>query len=341
MPGIEFGCLPTAIGSMPQTDPQSACAQVVHYLKDVPAWPQLPGRSFLETMYAQYSQGFPGLTIRNDRIYVDRARAQEEMEQFYADFLADDFYRYAIGAEYAAGLHTFLSWENLSPWAVKGQVTGPVTWGMTVTDEDRKAIIYDDTFRDAVPKLLRMKASWMEKVLSQVSKNTVIFLDEPYMAAYGSVGLMLSPEAIVGLVDEVLEGIRGIKGIHCCGNTDWSIMLQTSADIINYDAYSYPESLGIYPAEVKAFLGRGGTIAWGIVPNQPEALARENVASLKDRLEEAMAPFTRNGTPIRQLVRQGLVTPSCTLASVGTEEAASHALALLADLSARVRQHYL
>ena len=46
MPDIEFGCLPTAIGSMPHTDPAEACSQVSRYLKDIPAWPQLPRRSF-------------------------------------------------------------------------------------------------------------------------------------------------------------------------------------------------------------------------------------------------------------------------------------------------------
>jgi len=292
-------------------------------------------------MYVQYSQGFPGVVVENDRIYVDRARAQEEMAQFYADYLADDFYKYPVGADYAAGLHTFLGCENLSPWAVKGQVTGPVTWGMTVTDEDRKAVIYDDTFRDVVPKLLRLKASWMEKALGQVSGNTIIFLDEPYMAAFGSVGLLLDRDDIISLLDEVFEGIHGVKGVHCCGNTDWSVLLKTTTDIVSYDTYGYPESLSLYPAEVKEFLGRNGTIAWGIVPNEPEALAGETVASLKDRLEEAMAPFTRNGIPFRQLVRQGLLTPSCTLTSLDTEEAAGRALELLADLSARIRQQYL
>jgi len=341
MPGLEFNCLPTAIGSMPQTDPEAACTQVLHYLRDVPAWPQLPKRSFLENMYAQYSQGFPGIIVQNDRIYVDRDRAGEGLESFYTDFLADDVYKYAIGAEYAPGLHTFLNRENLRPWAVKGQVTGPVTWGMTVTDQERKAIIYDNTLRDVVPKLLKMKVSWMEKVLSQVSKNTIIFLDEPYMAAFGSIGLLLDRDEIVSLIDEVFEGVSGVKGIHCCGNTDWSVLLKTTTDIISFDAYGYAESISLYPAEVREFLGRNGTIAWGIVPNESGALEKETVASLKDRLEEAMAPFTRNGVPFRQLVRQGLLTPSCSLATLGTGEAAGHALELLADLSEKFRQQYL
>ncbi|HEY91285.1 MAG TPA: methionine synthase, partial [Dehalococcoidia bacterium] len=180
-----------------------------------------------------------------------------------------------------------------------------------------------------------------EKVLSQVSKNTIIFLDEPYMAAFGSIGLLLDRDEIVSLLNEVFEGISGVKGIHCCGNTDWSVLLKTTTDVISFDAYGYAESISLYPAEVREFLNRNGTIAWGIVPNEPGALEKETVASLKDRLEEAMAPFTRNGVPFRQLVRQGLLTPSCSLATLETGEAAGRALELLADLSEKFRQQYL
>ena len=341
MPYVEFGCLPTAIGSMPQTDPQAACSQVFHYLKDIPAWPQLPRRSFLENMYVQYSEGFPGVVLKENRIYIDHSQAQEQLEQFYTTYLENDIYRFTVGAEYASGLHTFLSMGGLSPFAVKGQVTGPVTWGLTVTDEDRKAIIYDDVLSDAVPKLLRLKASWQEKALSQLSRNTIIFIDEPYMAAFGSVGVMLSREKIVSLLDEVFGGISGIKGVHCCGNTDWSVLLETTTDILSFDTYNFAESLSLYPAEVKAFLDRKGTIAWGIVPNDTEALAGETVASLKDRLEEAMAPFTRSGVRFKQLIEQGLLTPSCTLASLDTEEACGQALELLAELSKTIRQRYM
>jgi len=172
-------------------------------------------------------------------------------------------------------------------------------------------------------------------------RNTIIFIDEPYMSAFGSVGMMLSREKVISLLEEVLGGISGLKGVHCCGNTDWSILLSTSVDIISFDAYSYAQSLSLYPAEVKKFLEGGGTVAWGIVPNEEEALAGESAASLQDRLEEAMAPFTRKGIPFRQMIEQGLLTPSCGLASLDAEEAVAHALELLAELSERIRKRYL
>ncbi len=340
MPDTEFNCLPTIIGSMPHTDPAEACALVIDYLKDIPAWPQLPGRSFKENMYAQFSEGFPGAVLKEDGVFIDRTRDLDKpLEQLYTAYLENDVDRYPIGAEYAAGLHEFLGLTGLSPLAVKGQITGPVTWGLTVTDQSRRAIIYDDILGDAVARFLRLKAAWQEKELRKVSRNTIIFVDEPYMAAFGSVSMLLSKERVISLLEEVFGGLGGLKGTHCCGNTDWSVLLATSADIISFDTYNYAQSLSLYPAEVKKFLNRRGAIAWGIIPNGEEALAGESVSSLKDRLEEAMAPFTRQGIPFKQLIAQGLLTPSCGLASL-TAEAAALVLELLAGLSLTIRKRY-
>ncbi len=340
MPDVRFGCLPTMIGSMPHTDPDEACSLVTRYLKDIPAWPQLPKRSFEENMCVQFSQGFPAVVIKDERIYIDRSQDWDEpLEELYTAYLENNVTKYAVSTEHAAGLHKFLSLGNLTPLAVKGQVTGPISWGLTVTDDSKRAILYDDMLADAAAKLLRLKAGWQEKALSKISKNTIIFVDEPAMSSYGSAFFSLSQEKVTSLLEEVLGGIRRLKGVHCCGNTDWSLLLGTSTDIISFDAYNYAESLSLYPAEVKRFLNRNGAIAWGIVPNDEKQLAGETVSSLKDRLEEAMAPFTRKGIPFKQLVEQGLLTPSCGLASL-TEEAAAWVLELLAELSLKIRKRY-
>ena len=341
MSSTEFGCLPTIVGSMPYTDAKEACSLITHYLKDIPVWPQLPNRSFQENMYVQFSQGFPGVVLKGDSIYIDRSQDLDKpLEQLYSAYLENDVDKYPVSPEYAAGLYSFLESDNLSPKAVKGQITGPITWGLTVTDESKRAILYDDVLGDAVPKLLRLKAAWQEKKLKEICPNTIIFVDEPYMAAYGSIGFLLSKEKVISLLEEVFQGISGLKGSHCCGNTDWSILLGTSVDIISFDTYNYAQSLSLYPTEVKRFLERKGAIAWGIIPNEEESLAKESVASLKDRLEEAIAPFTRNGVRFQQLIEQGLITPSCGLASLSAE-ATTRVLELLTGLSTQLRKRYL
>lgn len=333
-------CLATAVGSMPHTDPIAACSAVLSHLSAVPAWPQLPKRSPLENMYAQVSEAFPGLVWEGGRPYVDRAADMDEpLGELYVAYLENQVERYAIGPEYAAGLHAFLTAPLGPAVAVKGQVTGPISWGLSVTDQDGRPTIYDDILADAIAKHLRLKAAWQEKALQELSPNTIIFLDEPYMASFGSAFVSLSRERVVAMLDEVFQGLSGLKGIHCCGNTDWSVLLETAVDILNLDAYSYAQTISLYPAEVRAFLDRGGIIAWGIVPSDETALSQESAGSLTQRLEAALDMLVRKGIPQEQIVEQSLITPSCGLATL-SEAAAERALEITAAVSREMRQRY-
>lgn len=291
-------------------------------------------------MYIQFSEGFPGIAIEDEHIYVNRSQnLNPALEKLYNAYLENDITDYAISPEYASGLHAFLSMKTEPPLAVKGQIIGPISWGLSVTDGLRY-VAYDETLAEAMARHLRLKAFWQEKALSRISPNTIIFVDEPSLTSLGSPFVSLSSEQVITLLEETLAGITGIKGLHCCGNADWSMVLRLPIDILSFDAYNYTTALGVYPAEVKSFLEKGGAIAWGIIPNNEEALAKETIASLNDRLEEAMAPFTRNGIRFRQLIEQGLLTPSCGLASLSLE-AAEQALESLGQLSDKLRNRYI
>ena len=339
-PKFQFSGLPTAIGSLPHTDPRKACSLVAKYLPEIPFWPQLTKRSFLENMYAQYSEGFPGLVIEQDKVYVNLSQGIDKpLEKLYAAYLENRIEDFAISKEYASGLHEFVTRRPVNPIAVKGQVTGPITWGMTVTDENRRPVLYDETAADAVVKHLNMKARWQESKLRELSDNTIIFFDEPYMSSVGSAFVSIPRERIIELLEGVFEGIASLKGIHCCGNTDWSILLNTSVDIVSFDAYNYCHTIALY-TEVRDFIERGGVIAWGIVPREDKALQSEVVNNLLDRLTEGMADLERKGISRSKLLSQSLLTPACGL-EPASEEAAEHALELLADLSLTFRKKYI
>src|SRR4030042_5760079 len=149
MSNTEFNCLPTIIGSMPHTDPKKACALITRFLKDIPAWPQLPKKSFLENMYVQYSEGFPGAVVENNRIYIDTVKDYTKtLETLYAAYLENDSAKFAFGKEYATGFYAFLEQPKFSPMAVNGHVTGPLRWGLTVADENKRAILYHEVLGD-------------------------------------------------------------------------------------------------------------------------------------------------------------------------------------------------
>ncbi len=325
---------------MPHTDPDEACSVILKYLPDIPVWPQLPKRAPEEGMVSQCSEGFPGLVIDGDRIlFRPSAGFEGDLEQIYADSEEGNAGRYGISAEYAAGLAAFLSRASGTP-VVKGQIVGPVTWGLTVTGEDGLGILYDDTLADTAARFLRLKASWQENELRKLARNTIIFVDEPHLVSLGSVFTPIPEEKVPLLLNQVFRGIRGVRGLHCCGNSNWSVLLDTDIDILSFDACNYASSLSAHSEKVGSFLERGGGIAWGIVPSDEDALAGESLSSLRDRLEDSMAMFTRDGIRFRQIVGQGLITPSCGLASL-SPEVATRALELTSELSRDLRSRYV
>lgn len=327
-----------AAGSLPHQDPADACQLILDQL-DIPIWPQLPKRSFLENMYVQYSERFPGAVVANERIYVDRDRDLDpDLEQLYVAYLMEELDFAAISPAYAAGLHHFLGLDLDEPPVIKGQVTGPVSWGLTVVDQKRRPTLYDDILAEAIAKHLRLKATWMEQELRKLSPQTIIFVDEPYMSSFGSAYVSLSRDQVLTLMDEVFAGIEGLKGVHCCGNTDWSLLLSTSADILNLDAYGYAESLALYPDEVSAFLERGGMIAWGIVPASDEAL-NETVDSLVERFQEALGLLMAKGLHRDDLLAQSLITPSCGCGPVEVETA-ERVFELTSSVSQALQERY-
>ncbi len=341
---VEFspGMRMTAVGSMPQAEPQSAWEMVLNRIPDIPIWPQLPNRSFRENMYVQYSEGFPGVVLQGeDRIYVDRGRSLDEgLERLYLAYLQNDLEAYAVSSQYAAGLYTMLASDLREAVAVKGQVTGPISWGLSVTDQARRPILYDEVLADAVAKHLRLKAAWQERALAALNPRTILFIDEPYLSALGSAFVSVPGDLVVGLLEEVLMGVQGLKGVHCCGNTDWSLLLETSIDILNFDAYNFAESVSLYPEAIAAFLDRGGIMAWGIVPNEAKALESETAESLASRLEQAMSLLVRKGISQELLIKRCLITPSCGLGGLRVEQA-DRALEMGASLSELVRGRYL
>ena len=341
---FEPNLLPLHIGSLPHTDPQAACELVLKNFPHISTWPQLPNRAFLENMYAQFSEGFPGVVLEDQRIYVDRGgNLDPDLERLYLAYLENDLSYGALGADYAAGLATFsqtLSASDRQPMVVKGQVTGPISWGLTVVDQDRRPVLYDDILADALAKHLRLKAAWQEQELRQIAPTTLVFIDEPYMSAFGSAHISLNREQVIILLEEVFAGLTGIRGTHCCGNTDWSLLLSTSAEIISFDTYSYAQAFSLYAGDVRAFLKRGGIIAWGIVPADDErALMNETVESLVARLHEAMNLLVRKGVSFDDLINSSLITPSCGLRTL-SEKATERAFELTVGVSETMREKY-
>src|SRR6202051_1041075 len=58
--------LATGIGSLPHHDPTAAAASVLRWLPELPAAPQLPARTPLEGMIAQWARALPEVVLASD-----------------------------------------------------------------------------------------------------------------------------------------------------------------------------------------------------------------------------------------------------------------------------------
>ena len=337
----------TATGSFPHFDGRALSEQLVAAL-DIPCWPQLPRRDFRESMYIQYGATLPAVHLdeRRGKIYFDTsADISDELERFYSHYLADDLEAFALDPCYAAGFQSMISALSLSKgrWA-KGQVTGPISFGLTVTDQDLRPSLYNELLAEVIVKNMAMNARWQIRQLRAVRPEILFFVDEPYMAAFGSAFISLSREQAIAYLDQVFAAIHqeeAVAGVHCCANTDWSVLLATSVDMLNIDAFSYLDNLALYPAELRAFLDRGGLIAWGIVPNNEDifnfparSLAQRLLAGLELIQEKAAARGVI--IPADELAGRSLVTTSCGLGPTSVP-LAERAIAVLAQTGERLQ----
>jgi len=293
-------------------------------------------------MYVQYSPTLPAILedAVQEKIFFDTKRdITDSLEEFYTPVLAEDVDSFALKPEYANGFFAMLeTLQNTKGEWVKGQVTGPVSFGLTVTDQDLRAGLYVEMLDDVIVKNTAMNARWQIRQLKFVRPNVILFLDEPYLAAFGSAFISLSREQVIAYLDEVFDAIQAegaLAGIHCCANTDWGVLLGTKVDILNLDAYGFIENLALYPAELREFIDRGGSICWGIVPNHeqifdetPQGLAQR----LRNGIELIVQKAAGRGVTIRadEFANRSLIAPACGLGST-TVEVADRVFEVLAE----------
>lgn len=326
----------TGIGSLPHTDPEEACDVILRSV-DIPFWPQLPHRSFLELMVPQYAEGFPYVKIEGEHVNI--IKAEERAVSVFYEAIADGR-GFPISREHAAGLYAFLDIlkkQNRRFSILKGHITGPLTFTLSITDRQKRPIYFDEELRELALELLKGKAGWQIEMLRPYCDRVLIFIDEPILSALGSSAYLgVSAAEASRMLQEIVRHIKssgGIAGIHCCGKADWPLIISSGIDVFNFDSYFYWDTLGIYPEEIKSFLDSNGYIAWGVVPTS-DIIRGVTVEGVCEQLERGLTSLEKIGIPREKLRRQSLLTPSCGTGSLGIQDAMK-VFSLLKDLRDR------
>ncbi|OPY78158.1 MAG: methionine synthase [Syntrophorhabdus sp. PtaU1.Bin058] len=324
----------TGIGSFPFTDVDEAIDVIFASCGEIPFWPQLPQRSPVENMYITFLESVPSVVIDEEKgsAFVDTTKT-EGIEEFYENCSSNALDTFAVSEKVAPGFYRFLErLQEIRPQVkfIKCQITGPFSMGLGLKDEQDKPIIYNPGFFDIILKALHMKAQWMIRTIkaSYPEKDIIIFFDEPYMVSFGSAYVSIPKEDAVAMFNEVGAGLDAKRGIHCCGNTDWSVLLNADIDIINFDAYNYLDTIFYYGDDLARFIAKGGRIAPGLVPSSEDVLkvSVKEIEALKTKFIDSIT-----GIDARVKDQDILITPSCGLGSL-TEQEARRAMELLKEL---------
>lgn len=338
-----FNFEPTLVGSMPHQDARAAVRLILENIPGIPAWPQLPRRGFCENMVVPFSEALPGRVYLPELEVIDfdtNRNLSNETEQFIERYHLNDPNAFAFQKGCTAGWDAFF---ELLPAAqgnwVKGQVTGPVSMGFMLTDQDRRPILYNEWLAEVLVKNTEMQARWQIRQLAKLRSNILLSVDEPSLSLFGSAHISLDGNQVINMLNPVIDAIHeegALSCVHCCANTDWSLLMRTRVKVINLDAFGFLNKFSLYIEDLGRFLSAGGIICWGIVPNN-EAIRSETAMGLADRLMFAMENIVQKGLHLgvnikpETLANHSLITTSCGLGATSIENA-ENALQMLPDV---------
>ena len=330
--------LATGIGALPHSDPVLACNDVLDIFPSFPYVPTLPDRGQLESIVFNDSEQMPGKVIRDDRLLYDSTSDNSAaMEQVYLDYVEGNYARYALHAEYASAFIEMMTRKISGATVLKCQVTGPVTFGMQVVDAGKRPIYYDAQIADVLSKMIALRARWCETEMRERTgvKETLVILNEPYLASLGSSVVPVDRETVQSGWQDIASLVEGGLGVHCCSNTDWGFVIGLDPSVISIDAYATAKEFLLYADAVAGYMERGGVVAWGIVPAEYKLFVQETVDSLYEQYMAIRAQVTgRVGEELFDA--QSLITPSCGIRFADRAGAVA-IMRAAAEISRRIR----
>jgi hypothetical protein len=329
----------TAMAVMPHKDVDKALDLAL--TMDIPFWPQLPHVSYTEDMYVQAAEHFPGilLDMENRTLRFSMEKFIIEFEETMAHFNEPEYFD--ISKEYSVVYHRFLEMDLFDRPAIRGQLEGPISFGLNVLDQDKRPILFDDTVRPFMFEFMSRRINVQLDRLKQMNPNAFMFVDEPGLQFLFSALSGYDSTKAKNEMEQFFAMIQRPRGVHLCGNPDWDFLLGLDLDILSLDIFQNGEVFSLYSESIKRFLDRSGVIVWGIVPTNFEPFEAENINTLETRLTEVWNFLSNKGIDREFLISRSLISPAtCCLVNPDGEKTVEKAFRVVKELSRRLQERF-
>jgi methionine synthase II (cobalamin-independent) len=309
-------CATTGIGSLPHSQLELALQMALQV--DVPYLPQLPAGNPQEFMLPAAIDGLPGLRYDGEGLCsIDLNDWQEGRESFGASIesalSSGDLEMFEPSPQACRAWKPFL-WEigNRKLAFAKAQIAGPATvrWATKTSTGDSASHLPD--LDKQLFQLLLAKGLAMAKAIRRASATPIIYLDEPGLYALDRTNAqhLIALQEIKVLI-MALQREGALVGLHCCGNTEWALLLDSGVDLLSLDVRLSLDAVLEERDALERFLASGAAFSLGIIPTN--VAASFAVSELVDSVEASLTA-TLGPRRAREVMLRSVLTPACGLA---------------------------
>ena len=271
-PVIPGGLRTTAMAILPHREVERALDLALSL--DIPFWPQLPHAGYYEDMYVQASEHFPGMVLdpESNSLHFDTAGFYAGLETLLGHY--DDPSYFDISPQFSVVYQKFLALDLSGYAAIRGQLEGPVSFGLKVLDENGRPLIFNEEIRPVLIDFMAKRVNAQLQRLREKNDRAFMFIDEP--------GLQFIFSSVSGYTDimaredfkNFFSQIERPRGIHLCGNPDWDFLLKQDMEILSFDAYRNGPIFTKYQKSIQKFWTRGGFCPGVWYPPRPNCFPR-------------------------------------------------------------------
>lgn len=296
---------------MPFENFRVACEFVKGFYHEILFTPQLPQKNFKKNLIAEFFEKIPLTQTKNGFPKFVLEGNDPKLLSALRDFRFEDREEMEI-----------LNYFDKRGEYFKTQITGPVTMLLNISDAQDRNLFEFPKLVEWMKEYLIERARSRARMISARGWTAIVFLDEPSLSQLEPLLLTSQKKFLVELLNSFVTELSkegAIVGLHCCGNTDWSLVFEAGFDIVSFDAVKDMDHFLSDKELVRSFFRRGGVVSWGLVPSEYlgyELDCGKLVESFVDRLARLVNP----SLSLNQILLQSMVTTSCGTAGLSLDD---------------------